>query len=57
MAVTIHLVGKQYVRIEDTNDVESIWRQIKSGTPIKTGRWGEEMIVNLANVTSVSSSR
>ena len=57
MAVTVHLVSKQYVRIEGTNDVESIWAQIKRGTPIRTGRYGEETIINLANVTSVQAGR
>lgn len=57
MAVTIYLVGKQYVRVEGTNNVESIWSQIKRGVPIETGRYGETTIFNPANVTSVSASR
>lgn len=57
MAVTVHLVGKQYVRVEGTNNVESIWSQIKRGVPIETGRYGETTIFNPANVTSVSVSR
>lgn len=57
MAVTIHLVNKQYVRVEGTSNVEAIWSQIQRGVPIETGRYGEETIVNAANVTSVQAGR
>lgn len=57
MTVTIHLVGKQYIRIEGTNNVEQIWSQIKRGIPIELGHYGDTTIVNPDNVTSVSSSR
>lgn len=57
MSVVIHLTNKNYITIESTNDIDGVWRQIKAGESIETGRWDDKVLVNPDNVTTLTVGR
>lgn len=57
MAVRIYMTNKQYVELQDEYDPESVWERIKREETFESRRFGEKVVVNKENVTSVQEVR
>lgn len=57
MAVRVYTADKSYTELKDEYDPESVWAAIKAGRPLLRRRYGEKVVFNEKNVTSVQEVR